>query len=147
LAARLDKQLARENAKRDNYLNIQGGKIMRKSFVTAGTLAVFFFAAFLVPSANAQSPYEVWACGDFNLQGYQDQPTIQFYPFNAKIGDLLKVDLENFVIVINPSPSGNYFAYLVFRIDGAPVYWFYFDSSFQVVNSKELFPSCMWNES
>jgi hypothetical protein len=80
------------------------------------------------------------------LQGYQDQPTIQFYPFGAKIGDLYKVDLKTYVLAINPTPSGNYFAYLVFRTNGYPVYWYYFDANWNIVNSTELFPSCGWRE-
>jgi len=118
----------------------------KRKILRLGTVTFIVVLALFTTMANAQSPYEIWSCGGLNLQGYQDQSTIQFYPFNAKIGDLYKIDFREYILAINPSISGNFFAYLCFRADGAPIYWFYFDANFNIINSTELFSSCTWHE-
>ena len=114
-----------------------------KKFVKSSTL-LGLLLLFCLPGI-AYTAYEAWYTGDFNIQGYDDVNYRQFYPFGHKIGDLYTVDFDTFINTVNPDTSGNFFCYVLTREDGAPVYWLFFDSSWNLVNSSMLFTSCSYS--
>ncbi len=117
----------------------------RSLHVVPGILVVLAFLALSAGMANAQN-YEVWACGDFNVQGYDDLDYRQYYPFAHKIGDLyVLADFGTGLVLLNPDFRGNRFAYVVYRVPGAPVWWLSFGENWNIENSGEVISSCSWD--
>ena len=113
--------------------------------VVQGMVLVLSVLALSAGTATAGN-YEVWNCGDFNIQGYDDMNHRQYYPFSAKIGDLyVLADFGTGLVLLNPDYNGNRFAYVVYRLSGAPVWWLSFGENWNVENSAEIISSCSWS--
>ena len=120
-----------------------------KSFIVLMILLIIG----ILPASGSVSArtYEVWQCGangEFNLQGYDDTPYIQFYPFRHKIGDLYKFDLfYDIVVAINVSSDmsgiGNVYGYILRKEIGSPVMWFEYNNG--QYNDGILFDSCSYS--
>ena len=44
----------------------------KQKMLRLSAVASIIILSFIISVDNAQSAYEVWSCGNFNLQGYQD---------------------------------------------------------------------------
>jgi len=118
-----------------------------KGSLTASVL--IFVVIGLAAGMSYGQTYDVWQCGqcnEFNCQGYDNQPMIHFYPFQHKIGELHRINLDAVrVLTLNPAQGGNLFCYLMWKVDNAPVFWFYFDSTMNLINWNVLFDTCTYS--
>jgi hypothetical protein len=90
--------------------------------------------------------YEVWDCGDFNMQGYQSFDTIQFYPFGSKLANLDKIERRGGASIFAFNQvDGRRYGYLARRRDGAPITWIIHEPGTGVVNSSVIFESCSYS--
>jgi hypothetical protein len=118
-------------------------------FERCSMASVLIFLVIGLAAGPSWGAYEVWQCGqcsEFNCQGYDNQSTIQFRPFGHKIDDYYRLNLDaTKVLAINPAAGGGYYAYMMWRVNNAPILWISLNNGWGLIEWDTLFATCSYN--
>lgn len=119
-----------------------------KLFERCSMASVLVFLVICLSAGPSWGALDVWQCGqcnEFNCQGYDTSSMIQFSPFGHKMDDYFRLNLDaTRVLAINPAAGGGYYAYMMWRVNNAPVLWVSLNNSWGLVEWDTLFQTCSY---